>query len=156
MDEAERVVLRKTLKRMPGITRNLTPENAPQRWFTMVATTVDENVKDLLDYTIEQLKTGNVFSIINGIGSISSLYVLSIPYYIAYKSFQDTRQFAEQLSVAESPARRPKVAHLSCVMPRCPRISEKLYFSDTTSTLPTSFRRSMRPLLSMVAQPTVS
>ena len=107
------MLLRKTLKRMPGITRNLTPENAPQRWFTMVATTVDENVKDLLDYTIEQLKTGNVFSIINGIGSISSLYVLSIPYYIAYKSFQDTRQFAEQLSVAEFPVRRPKVAHLS-------------------------------------------
>ncbi len=107
------ILLRKTLKRMPEITRNLTAENAPQRWFTMVSTTVDENVGELLDYTIQQLKAGNVFNIINGIGSISSLYVLSIPYYIAYKSFQDTRQFAERLSVIPSPPRTPKAVHLS-------------------------------------------
>jgi glycosyltransferase involved in cell wall biosynthesis len=107
------LLLRKTLKRMPGITRNLTAENAPQRWFTMMSTTVDENVRDLLDYTIEQLKMGNVFNIINGIGSISSLYVLSIPYYIAYKSFQDTRQFAERLSIIESAVRKPRVVHLT-------------------------------------------
>jgi len=107
------ILLRKTLKRMPEITRNLTAENAPGRWFTMVSTTVDENVRDLLDYTIEQLKTGNVFNIVNGIGSISSLYVLSIPYYIAYKSFQDTRQFAERLSVIPSQNRAPKAVHLS-------------------------------------------
>ncbi|TFH34480.1 MAG: glycosyltransferase family 1 protein, partial [Dehalococcoidia bacterium] len=107
------ILLRKTLKRMPEITRNLTAENAPQRWFTMVSTTVDENVRELLDYTIDQLKAGNVFNIINGIGSISSLYVLSIPYYIAYKSFQDTRQFAERLSVVESHPRTLKAVHLS-------------------------------------------
>lgn len=107
------MLLRKTLKRLPGITRNLTAENAPQRWFDMMSTTVDENVKDLLDYTIDQLKTGNVFNIINGIGSISSLYILSIPYYIAYKSFQDTRQFAERLNVIEPSSRTPKVVHLT-------------------------------------------
>ncbi len=107
------ILLRRTLKRMPEMTRNLTAENAPQRWFTMMSTTVDENVRELLDHTIEQLKTGNVFNIINGIGAISSLYVLSIPYYIAYKSFQDTRQFAERLSVIPSPPRRPKAVHLS-------------------------------------------
>jgi len=107
------MLLRKTLKRMPEITRNLTAENAPHRWFTMMSTTVDENVRDLLDYTMEQLKTGNVFNIINGIGSISSLYVLSIPYYIAYKSFQDTRQFAERLSVIEPATRTPKAVHLT-------------------------------------------
>ena len=106
-------LLRKTLRRMPGITRNLTPDNAHQRWFTMVSTTVDENVKELLDYTIDELKAGNVFNIVNGISSISSLYVVTIPYYIAYKAFQDTRQFAERLTVIDSPPRKPRAVHLS-------------------------------------------
>lgn len=106
-------LLRRTLRQMPEITRNLTPDNAHQRWFTMVSTTVDDNVKELLDYTMDQLKSGNVFNIVNGISSISSLYVVSIPYYIAYKAFQDTRQFAERLTIVDSAPRSPKVVHLS-------------------------------------------
>ncbi len=107
------ILLRKMLKRLPETTKNLTPENAHQRWFTTISTTVDENVKELLEYTLQQLKTGNVFNIINGIGSISSLYVSSIPYYIAYRSFQDTRRFSERLSVDEKTSRKPRVVHLS-------------------------------------------
>ncbi len=106
-------LLRKTLRRMPEITRNLTHDNAHERWFTMVSTTVDENVKELLDYTMAQLKSGNIFNIANGISSISSLYVVSMPYYVSYKVFQDTRQFSERLTVVNASTRTPKAVHLS-------------------------------------------
>jgi glycosyltransferase involved in cell wall biosynthesis len=104
-------LFRNTFKRLSESTRNLTPENVPYRWFDTISTAIDESVGDLLVYTVQQLRSGNVFNIFRSIGSISSLYFLSIPYYIAYKSFQQTRLFAESLE--SSAPRKAKAVHFS-------------------------------------------
>jgi len=106
-------LLRHTLRRLPKLSADLTPENAPYLWFTTMSTVVDKSVNELLAYTVDQLKTGNFFNIFRSIGSISSLYFLSAPYYAAYRSFQDTRQFAERLSTVPLPPITPRAVHLA-------------------------------------------
>jgi len=106
-------LLRHTLRRLPKLSADLTPENAPYLWFSTMSTVVDKSVNELLEYTVDQVKTGNFFNLFRGIGSISSLYFLSAPYYAAYRSFQDTRQFAERLSTVPLPAVSPRAVHLT-------------------------------------------
>ncbi len=106
-------LFRKTMKQASELTRDLTPENVPYRWFTTISTAVDESVNDLLEYTVTQVKSGNVFNIFRSFGSISSLYFLSIPYYVAYKSFQETRLFADSVDVTVAPRRKAKAVHLT-------------------------------------------
>jgi len=106
-------VFRSTLKRMSELTKGLTPENVPGRWSRMISRAVDESVDDLLQYVVSQVKTGNVFNIFRSIGSITSLYFLSLPYYVAYKSFQNGRLFAESLDLVDAPSRKPKAVHFS-------------------------------------------
>jgi len=106
-------LFRNTLKRMSELTEGLTSENVSGRWATMISRAVDESVDDLLQYIVSQVKTGNVFNIFRSFGSISSLYFLSLPYYVAYKSFQDGRLFAESLDLIDTPSREPKAVHFS-------------------------------------------
>ncbi len=106
-------LLRHTLRRLPRLSSDLTPENAPYLWFNTVSTVLDRTVNELLEYAVERLKTGDFFNIFRSIGSISSLYFLSAPYYAAYRSFQDTRQFAERLDTVALPPVAPRAVHLT-------------------------------------------
>lgn len=106
-------LLRHTLRRLPRLSSDLTPENAPYLWFNTVSTVLDRTVNELLEYTVDRLKTGDFFNIFRSIGSISSLYFLSAPYYAAYRSFQDTRQFGERLNTVALPPVAFRAVHLT-------------------------------------------
>ncbi len=92
---------------------DLSLENASSQWFGLISRAMDESVKDLLEYMVEQLKKGNIFNIFRAVGSLSALYFLCIPYYISYRIFQDTRMFAEKLDTVGAPVHVPKVAHFT-------------------------------------------
>jgi glycosyltransferase involved in cell wall biosynthesis len=92
---------------------DLSLENASTQWFTLISRAVNESVKDLLEYTVEQLKKGNIFNIFRTIGSISSLYFLCVPYYISYRVFQETKTFSAGVDIVDNPCHEPKVAHFT-------------------------------------------
>lgn len=106
-------VFRNAFKRVSESTKDLSTENVAHRWFDTISSAIDESLGDLLDYTREQLKKGNVFNIFRGMGSMSALYFLSVPYYVGYRIFEDTRRFAETVTLGEPTGSRRKVAHFT-------------------------------------------
>lgn len=73
-------------------------DNAGRKWFDLASKATDASAKDLLDYTLEQLESGNIFNIFRSIGSISSMYFLLSPYYMAYNIFSQGQSFAEGMA----------------------------------------------------------
>ena len=92
---------------------DLSVEKAGDRWFKLISRAIDESMRDLLEYTVEQVKKGHIFNIFRAFGSISALYFLCIPYYISFRIFQDTKSFAESIDVIDTPERPLKVAHFT-------------------------------------------
>ncbi len=84
-----------------------------RRWFGFISKAIDESLKDMLEYTFEQFKRGHIFNIFRTVGSISSLYFLSIPYYVSYRVFQETKDLAAGVDLLCSSTPTPKVAHFS-------------------------------------------
>jgi len=91
----------------------LNPQNVSQLWLQRVSHAINDRSRDIFDYNINQIRKGEFFSIFESIGPIAALYCMSIPYYVAYKVFQDTRIFAESLDINGNPHHQPKVAHFT-------------------------------------------
>jgi glycosyltransferase involved in cell wall biosynthesis len=105
--------MRDHFRSMQEMTRGVTPENAPRRWFDTIATATDASLADLLEYIGEQIRKRNIFDIFRGVGSISSVYFLLAPYYISYKIFQETRNNAERIGVEAGDPPSRKIAHFT-------------------------------------------
>lgn len=101
-------VLFKSLSKMSVEAGSVDMENAGQRWFALASHATNASAKDLLDYTVEQLESGNLFNIFRSIGSISSMYFLLSPYYMAYNIFSEGQSFAESLAPGKG---GPRVGH---------------------------------------------
>jgi glycosyltransferase involved in cell wall biosynthesis/predicted metal-dependent phosphoesterase TrpH len=92
---------------------DLSLEKAGDQWFKIISGAINQSMKDLLEYTVEQVKKGNIFNIFRAIGSISALYFLCIPYYISFRIFQATKSFADSVNIINAAERPIKVAHFT-------------------------------------------
>jgi glycosyltransferase involved in cell wall biosynthesis len=90
--------------------------NVSEKWFDVVSSATDATIKETLDYLIKQFDSKNIFNIFQTLGNMSSLYMLTVPYYVSYFIFQQTRNFSTTLNIEDKivtqPAKR-KVAHFT-------------------------------------------
>jgi glycosyltransferase involved in cell wall biosynthesis len=106
-------LLRKAFRRITISGEDLAVGMAGRKWFGLISKAIDESLKDMMEYTVEQIKRGNIFNIFRTIGSISSLYFLCIPYYISYRIFQETKDMATSIPIPYPVKTLPKVAHFT-------------------------------------------
>ncbi len=105
--------LRKTLHELAPLADDAPVDAISAQWLQTVSQATQASIRDLLGYTLEQFAHANVFNVGRGLGSISSLLTMLLPYYISYKVFQDGRIFAENVPFAPSEPRAPRVAHFT-------------------------------------------
>lgn len=90
--------------------------NVAEKWFYVASNAINATVRDTLDYLVKQFDSKNIFNIFQTLGNISSLYVLTAPYYISYFIFQQTRNFAGKINIQDEIVTAPtgrKVAHFT-------------------------------------------
>jgi glycosyltransferase involved in cell wall biosynthesis len=107
--------LMKTLASMKDVGR-LYPENISNKWFEIISKATDTTIRDMLEYLVRQFGSNNIFNIFQSVGNLLSLYFLTIPYYIAYFVFQQTRNFSTSLDFEGKIVTKPtkkKIGHFT-------------------------------------------
>lgn len=95
---------------------NLNTHNIADKWFDLTSNVINEATKDLIDYLLIQIESGNFFNIFKSLGSLSALYFLIVPYYVSYFIFQDTKKFSQSINIENriiTNGDKLKVAHFT-------------------------------------------